>query len=143
MSLDKILRPSYNFDLIRIGKNNDGGYLVGRNSLESSRYLISLGIGDDWSFEEDFLKKNTSNVIVKCVDDNLDKKFLIKNIIKQLLFVLYNKNFQYLNNLVKNYFSFLKIEKKLNLIKKRIFYNELDEILNKIPGGGVFFLKLI
>jgi hypothetical protein len=136
MPLDKILRPRYSFDLIRIGRNNDGGYLVGRNSLESSRYLISLGISADWSFEEDFLKKNKSNVIVKCVDDTLDKQFLIKKIINQLLFVLYNRNFKFLKNLVKDYFNFLKIEKKLNLIKKKIFYKELDEILNKIPGGG-------
>jgi len=143
MPLDKILKPSHSFDLIRLGRNNDGGYLVGRNSLENSKYLISLGIGDDWSFEEDFLKKNRSNVIVQCVDDTLDKKYLIQKIIQQLLFLLYNRKFKHLKSLFKSYLNFIKIEKKLNLIKKKIFYNnELDEIFNKIPEGQGIFLKM-
>jgi hypothetical protein len=145
MPLDKILRPRYSFDLVRIGKNNDGGYLVGTNSLERSRYLISLGIGDDWSFEEDFLKKNRSNVIVKCFDDILDEKFLIKRIILQLLPIFYNRNFKYFMYLLKNYFNFLKIKKKIKFNKKKIFYNDLNEILNKISGEGEgrsVFLKI-
>ena len=55
MSFDKILKPKYNYDLIRIGRDNDGGYLVEKKSLENTQSLISLGISDDWSFEEQFL----------------------------------------------------------------------------------------
>ena len=55
MSLPKILKPEHNFKLIRVGKNNDGGYLVGKKSILNSENLISLGISDDWSFEEQFV----------------------------------------------------------------------------------------
>ena len=57
MPFHKILKPKYNYDLIRIGRDNDGGYLVEKKSFENTECLISLGINDDWSFEEDFLKK--------------------------------------------------------------------------------------
>ena len=76
MPLHKILKPKYNNDLIRIGRDNDGGYLVEKKSFENTECLISLGINDDWSFEEDFLKKK--NIIIKCFDDVLDEKFLLK-----------------------------------------------------------------
>ena len=58
MSFDKILKPKYNYDLIRIGRDNDGGYLVEKKSLENTQSLISLGISNDWSFEESFLNKS-------------------------------------------------------------------------------------
>ena len=57
MSFDKILKPQYNYDLIRVGRDNDGGYLVEKKSLENTQSLISLGISNDWSFEESFLNK--------------------------------------------------------------------------------------
>ena len=40
--------------LIRLGKKNDGGYLVSKNDIDKSDLLLSLGIYDDWSFENDF-----------------------------------------------------------------------------------------
>lgn len=44
-------------DLIRIGREYDGGYLVSAADLERSDYLISVGMADDWSFEAEFLTK--------------------------------------------------------------------------------------
>ena len=44
-------------DLVRIGRDNDGGYLVSKSDIEKSDCLIGLGINDDWSFEEDFLSQ--------------------------------------------------------------------------------------
>ena len=52
-------KPRGLYDLIRFGKDNDGGYLIGRNSALKSEYLISFGINDDWSFEEHLQKYNS------------------------------------------------------------------------------------
>lgn len=54
----RVLRPIEYPDLIRLGNNKDGGYVVPEPQVHSSSYLISLGISDDWSFEQAFLKKN-------------------------------------------------------------------------------------
>jgi len=57
IKLPYFLKPKKNFKLLRLGKNYDGGYLIDINSIKNTKTLLSLGIGDDWSFEEDFRKK--------------------------------------------------------------------------------------
>ena len=49
--LKNILKPKKNYLLCRLGKNNDGGYLIGPKSIENTETLISFGISDDWTFE--------------------------------------------------------------------------------------------
>ena len=137
MPFHKILKPKYNYDLIRIGRDNDGGYLVEKKSFENTECLISLGINDDWSFEEDFLKKN---IIIKCFDDELDEKFLLKKIIIQFIFVFYSINFSLLKKNISNYFSFLRIKKKIQFNKKKISYNDLNKILSQETNN--IFLKI-
>ena len=45
--LSKVLKPKHLYDLIRLGRNNDGGYLVEKNSLKVSKALISFGLSFD------------------------------------------------------------------------------------------------
>jgi hypothetical protein len=42
--------------LLRLGKNNDGGYIVPLNALKRADALLGYGIEKDASFEEDFSK---------------------------------------------------------------------------------------
>lgn len=51
-------RPVAVDDLIRVGRAHDGGYVVSRRCLDASRVLVGMGINDDWSFEEDFQRRN-------------------------------------------------------------------------------------
>ena len=139
MSFHKILKPKHSYDLIRIGRNNDGGYLVEKKSFENTESLISLGINDDWSFEKDFLKKN-KKTIIKCFDDVLDEKFLLKRIIIQFIYLFYNRNFSVLKNYISNYLLFLKIKKKIQFNKKRISYNDINKILSQETNN--IFLKI-
>lgn len=41
----------------RIGRNQDGGYIVLNEICEQTEVLYSYGVSDDWSFEEDFVNK--------------------------------------------------------------------------------------
>jgi hypothetical protein len=54
----------FNYDkLVRKGSTNDGGYLIPADI--SAKFLISLGLGDDWKFELDLIKhKQVSKFIV-------------------------------------------------------------------------------
>ena len=47
-------------DLIRLGRNTDGGYVTPRSVVEHADGLLSLGLGNDWSFDESWhqLKPN-------------------------------------------------------------------------------------
>jgi hypothetical protein len=69
-------------DLVRIGRDNDGGYLVSKSDIEKSDVLIGLGINDDWSFERDF--KKIKNVEVFAYDASISQKYFIKQFIKSL-----------------------------------------------------------
>ena len=137
MPFQKILIPQKEYDLIRIGKDNDGGYLVDKESFLKTEEIVSLGINDDWSFEEESLKL-IKNVKINCFDDKLDEKFLLKKILNQAILVFYNKNFKLLKNYIFNFFSFKKLKKKIYFVKKSIFYSDLDNILKKCDTNNIF-----
>lgn len=128
MNLPKIYKPKYNYKLIRLGKDNDGGYLVGKLSILNSTNLISFGISDDWSFEYQFSIIN-ENINIYAFDDVIDLKWLIKRFFKnfkRFLFVEI-KFSELLNSLIK-VFEFNFIKKKLNLNKKFVSQSDISEI---------------
>lgn len=49
------LRPWHCDDLVRLGSDGDGGYLVRETDIASAEVLVGMGIADDWTFERDFL----------------------------------------------------------------------------------------
>ena len=54
--LPSFLNPIKFDDLIRIGKQNDGGYIVRRQDVVDAENLISLGVSFDWTFEKEFFQ---------------------------------------------------------------------------------------
>jgi hypothetical protein len=44
-------------ELVRIGRDNDGGYVVSKIALEKSDVLFSGGYGNDFSFENAFVSR--------------------------------------------------------------------------------------
>lgn len=87
--LPKIFQPFECNQLIRLGKNNDGGYLVNSHDVDKSQILISMGIGSDWSFEKDFSSLNDCKIV--CFDESTivpsnddfflgNREFISKNI---------------------------------------------------------------
>ena len=94
MTIEQILKPKKNYKLSRLGGNNDGGYLVGVNSLLNSKILISFGINDNWQFEKDFKTQNPK-CNIKCYDDKNILKYLLKKFIIELLFLPYNRRFYF------------------------------------------------
>ncbi len=81
--LGQFLRPVGKFDLVRLGSDGDGGYLVVKQDVENADILISLGICDDWSFEDAFLKVN--NVPLEAFDGSISLYDLFKMLIKSSL----------------------------------------------------------
>jgi hypothetical protein len=60
-------RPLAFDDLIRLGRNNDGGYVLPRRVVGKCDVILSLGVNDDWSFEQAALELNPGLRVV-CVD---------------------------------------------------------------------------
>jgi hypothetical protein len=52
-----LLKPMYVGSKIRLGRNEDGGYVTTRKSIVDSVALFSYGISNEISFEEDYIIK--------------------------------------------------------------------------------------
>tara|TARA_B110000305_G_scaffold19441_1_gene17950 strand:+ start:1209 stop:1952 length:744 start_codon:yes stop_codon:yes gene_type:complete len=130
MSLPKNLKPKKNYFLSRIGKNNDGGYLVGKKKANDSINLISLGISNDWSFEDHFLKLY-SNTKIFAFDDSLNFMWILKKCLKNSIsFIFFSPaiTLKILKNDFYTLFFYYSIKKKFNLKLKRISYNDIIKI---------------
>jgi hypothetical protein len=76
--LPLFLRPLKGADLVRIGRDNDGGYLVDKRSIISSEFLLGFGIYDDWSFEKNFTLYVDVPVVV--FDASVGQNFFLKKL---------------------------------------------------------------
>ena len=148
--LPKSLKPIGNFELIRIGKNNDGGYLVEKGSLRQAKTVFSFGVCDDWSFEEHFLKIN--KVRLEAFDHTISAKlFAYKTIISAVsILIFFWRPYRNIRNFVKDlktfvgYIRFFRQNRFLNNVavgysgRKSV---SLPEILNKYTDEFPVFIK--
>jgi hypothetical protein len=70
------LRPLLYPALTHLGPQGDGGYVVPADQIPHCRFLISLGLCDNWKFDKDFLKLNPAVSIVG-VDHSVGPTFFI------------------------------------------------------------------
>ena len=73
------IRPLVGIQLLRLGRNFDGGYVLPELALRECDSLISLGYGYDSSFERAFLKLNKKNSV-----DLYDSTINLKSTIQRL-----------------------------------------------------------
>jgi len=123
MTLPSLLKPKKNYDLVRIGRDNDGGYLVSKKTILESNYLISFGILDDTSFESDFLKVN--NIPVICFDHTINKSYWKKRFFNDIGAAIYNLNFKFIKNTINRYFE-----------SKKFFKLPQVKLLNETVSNG-------
>jgi hypothetical protein len=76
-------KPKFTEDLIRVGRDFDGGYLINERAIRQAQYLLSFGVSDDWSFEEDFLNRK-ADVKVLCFDNSVSKEIFRSQIFDAL-----------------------------------------------------------
>ena len=77
LNLIKLFHPhDLGYDLIRIGKNSDGGYLV-PNCLDGIKNCFSIGVDSKTSFENDLFKKGINSFLADYSQDvsEITKKF--------------------------------------------------------------------
>ena len=151
--IPNLFYPKFKCDLVRLGKNFDGGYIVEKNSINDSEILLSFGLSDDWTFEEAYSSLGEKKIY--CYDYSVNTRFWFVRFIKSLLNILLLRdpliNFQKLFNYIKNK-SFFNSKKNFhyknfispNSMKKNLFNNNvhisLNDIVKKIEKN--FFLKI-
>ena len=142
--LPSIFKPKFEYDIIRLGTNYDGGYLVSRASIFKSDCLYSFGISTNWDFEKDFI--NLHNIKLFAYDGSISPKSWDELIIKKLkrgsfskaLKLIYQKNkfFKFFNK--NNFFSINigNINPDSISLKKILSNNKKDKLFFKIDIEG-------
>ena len=132
-------KPKKEYDLIRLGQDNDGGYLVDKKSIDDSKSLITLGLGFDWSFEKDYHNLQASPVY--CYDHSVNYSVIKKRcrkFISSYLFRIFKPKYF----LQKNFFEFLIKDIFLYKSYKKFFRNNNVEHKEERIGSGNQCIKL-
>ena len=87
--LPKFLKPYHVklSNLIRIGPETDGGYVIDKRVINKTKILITCGLNDDWEFEKKFLQKNPDVKII-AFDHTVNRDFWIKRFKKDIMHFL-------------------------------------------------------
>jgi hypothetical protein len=139
-------KPCHREDLMRIGSKHDGGYVVTKNAVNNSDYLVGLGISTDWTFEKEFSR--LVNCKVHCYDHSINFKFFLKSSIRSIVGSL-------LSSLVKIHKKvvMLPVSYKLFFRKGKKHFIEkvgnnpeketnFEKIFSRIPQNKKVFLKM-
>jgi len=109
--LPQKLKPFYTKNLLRLGTLRDGGYIINQEILDKSKTLLTFGLFEEFTFEEDYFKMKPKNRII-VYDHSVNKIFWIKNALKWFFHFIHNqKNFLK----IFGYFSYRKLFKKENV----------------------------
>ncbi len=159
----KALLPIEYPDLIRLGKHNDGGYVVPKSAVEGTDLLLTFGVANDWSFEQDFRKLNPNaridaydHTIGESIYSDIKYSSLVGSVVslgmfkpKQALEQL-NKSSDYVDH-KRRYREFFNAENKAFHYELRIArrgdeysispYELFDLLLKENPDVSIF-LKL-
>ena len=122
IKVSKSFLPYYKTKLLRVGKNNDGGYLIPENAIKDTKVLYSMGLSDDWSFEEHFLNINNEAKIFT-FDGSVTFKFWIKNFILNFIdLISFKQSLKIFLKKSKCFFEYRSFFAKKNVIhiKKNI-----------------------
>jgi len=148
-----IIKKSLNFlspyicnTLVRVGNKGDGGYLIPKILIDKTRCLISLGISDDWSFDEHFSLLNP-NLKIHAYDHTISENSFrrnIKNILLNMLILRFS--WKKLKKALASYYAYKAFFKgNTKHFQKRIFNRieklydiTLDEVIKKSNSNQIF-----
>ncbi len=129
-----IFKPKHEYDLVRLGGEFDGGYLVERNSIEKSQSLITLGLGYEWRFEKEYKQKFKKPI--HCYDHTVNysaiKKYSRKSLLSTFVRLFKPKYF-----LKKGFFSDHFSSVFLYKDYKNLFKDDVIHFTKRVgPGYG-------
>ena len=139
------LRPVIVEDICRVGNFSDGGYLMSISAIEGSDVLLSLGLGENWSFEKAFSEINR-NASIDIYDHTVSLHFFVskvlKGILKALLFKETFSNILARSNRLKDYFFFWIMNSRNKHHQIRIGEASLSAALSRYKNSNLIGLKV-
>ncbi len=141
----QFLRPIIVEDLCRVGNLSDGVYAMTLSAIERCNHFISLGLGENWSFEKS-VSKLKPNATIDIFDHTVSLTFFarkaLKGLVKFLLFQDSKENLLGRFSRLSDYYFFWVKNNKNNHHKIKIMRNSLEEVLSNYPTPEVLGLKI-
>jgi hypothetical protein len=146
------LRP-HKTDLIRIGNSGDGGYVVPANALDHVEYLVSIGISDDWTFEQEAARRSPA-IRIDGYDRTSGSFVFVYYGIRELLLLLRGKK---IKKSLSRIWKWLKLAFKFGIFWRRrhSFYRrwvvlekeskkeiEIAAVFARVPQSSLLALKI-
>ena len=139
------LQPCIVDDLQRIGNLADGGYVMTLSAIANIDSLLSLGLGENWSFEKTFSQFNRS-ASIEMYDNTVSFFFFVrkslKGVVKLLLFKESGASVKARFSRLLNYFSFWYRNPRNTHHQVRISRETFHQALSRIPTESVIGLKI-
>lgn len=139
------LRPRVINNLSRMGNIADGGYAITASALSESSHFLSLGLGENWSFENVARKVNPTSPI-DIYDHTVSFAFFTRKALKGIAkFVLGRDSFSNLESRFKRlnqYFKFWNLSNLNRHHQVRITREVFQEVLSKYPLNSSIGLKV-
>lgn len=139
------LQPKVFKDLIRVGNATDGGYAISLSEICASTTLLSLGLGENWTFEYAASKINP-RVFIDVYDDTVSLGFFARKFCNGLLklLMLRDSKANFKTRLLRliNYYNFWIKNSKNNHHKIRITRNSFEKVLLDYPLQARIGLKV-
>jgi len=141
------LPPFFSFksatDLVRLGGNHDGGYLISKTDLKKTEVLIGLGISDDWSFEQQFFQFQDTEIFA--YDGSISEKHFRKRFLRSLIAINHPKRvIQHLRTWLgfRHFFSHPQIhhiEQFVGFQSTNDQYCSMSQVLEQTNKSNIFF----
>ena len=137
--LPKIFKPykSNKKNLIRVGPNSDGGYVIDKRVIKKIKTIIACGLNDDWEFEKDFLKINPYCQIL-AYDHTVNKKFWGDRFKNDLISFFLLKKLS-----IKKILDIFKYIDYINFFKKNNKHYIKKVVLNKSDKKEISIKKIL
>jgi hypothetical protein len=148
------LQPEASPQLSRIGRQNDGGYVIPSSVLSDTDYLVSGGYGNDFSFEKDFLQKSGVKTVT-LYDFSITFSRLVFNFTNACLSIALRRNHYALSYHLQNIVTYVRLKamSRISLVHSKLtssgyedglVVSNLEGAFNTISGDNneLFFCKL-
>jgi len=108
------LKPFYYKDLVRVGTNADGGYICSNTAIKKAKYLISCGLGNEFSFENSLLKNKS--ITINIYDHTISVFSHLRLILKYFRrFITFRVKYSVLIENLVNFYKYLLLINQNNV----------------------------
>ena len=140
-------------ELIRIGNAGDGGYVIPARLLDGVEHLVSIGISDDWTFEEEAARRSPA-ICIDGYDRTSGSLVFVYYGIRELLLLLRGKR---IKKSLSQILKWLRLAYGFRIFwrKKHSFYRrwvvlekkskkeiDLVAVFARIPPSALLALKI-